>query len=830
MTTVDGFRALFLSAGLTWSLSGTAAGTPADVGMNAARLADIDRAVEQAIAAGDLPGAVVVVGRHGRVVFERAYGHRVLKPGGEAMTTDTVFDLASLTKVVATAVSVMQLAEDGKLRLQAPAADYLPAFGAHGKEKITVRQLLAHESGLRAGFVPQVVGELGGYDEALRRIYDDKPIAKPGTSLLYSDLNYLVLGELVARVSGEPLHDYARRHLYDPLGMRDTMYLPPESLRARIAPTDAGRGLVADGIARRMGGVAGHAGVFGTAADLAIFCRMLLGGGEVDGVRVLSPLAVRRLTTPQTETHVHGVRGLGFDIDTDFSGARGDLFPFGSFGHTGHSGTSIWLDPQTDTFVILLANRLHPDGKGDVRSLRAQIANIVAASIEDAPKTAAPASAVATGIDLLRADGFKLLHGNRVGLLTHRSAVASDGTTTLDVLRAAPQVTFAAVFTPEHGLNADLNGVVPSFRGLLNKSAQSPLSPAGRGGGEQRHAPSEDDKSAKPLSPSPPLSPPSTAPRTGVKGQGDFHHAAHELDDDLPIHSLYGKTLRPPPGMLKDTDVIVVDLVDAGSRYYTYMTTMAYMLEAAAKHRIPVVVLDRPNPVNGVAVEGPNPDADAPPFTNYFAMPMRHGLTLGELARLFNEENHLGADLTVVPVQGWQRAQWFDETGLAWVNPSPNLRNLTQATLYPGIGGIEGTAISVGRGTDSPFVQLGAPWIDAAKLAAQLNAREIAGIRFYPVAFTPTEPPYKGELCRGVHLLITDREALQPVRVGLEIAVALHRLFGDAYGLAKEPEIFGSRKVLERVLAGDDPAQIADSWRAQEDRWRALRAPYLLYP
>jgi len=724
----------------------------------------IDAVVGEAITAGDLPGAVVLIGRGDGVLYERAYGHRVLGPSPEPMTTDTVFDLASLTKVVATAIAIMQLVEAGKLRLQAPVADYLPDFGANGKDGITVRQLLGHESGLRAGLTAAVLQDLKDRPQILRRIYDDKPIGRPGAKLLYSDLNFIVLGEVVAVTSGERLDDYARQHIFEPLAMGDTTFRPAASLKPRIAPTDAGRGEVADGIARRLDGVSGHAGVFGTAADLGRFCRMLLNGGELDGVRVLSPLSVQRLTTPAMRDTGSGVRGLGFDIDTDFSGARGDLFPFGSFGHTGHSGTSIWIDPQSGIYVILLANRLHPDGRGDVRALRAQIANIAAAAIVDTPRTI---SRVHAGIDVLRADGFAPLRGKRIGLLTHRPAIASDGRTTLEVLRDEPGLRLAAVFTPEHGLDADRDDKVDSGR---------------------------------------------------------------DAQTGLPVFSLYGDTLRPAPETLAGLDVVVIDLVDVGSRYYTYLATMAYMLEAAAQLRIPIVVLDRPNPINGVAVEGPLPGAAAPPFTNYHPMPMRHGLTLGEAARLFNVENRIGADLTVIAAEGWGRRQWFDETGLPWVNPSPNIRNLTQALLYPGIGGIEGTAISVGRGTDAPFEQIGAPWIDGVRLAAELKSRGLPGIAFYPVTFTPAAPPYRDEVCRGVRLLITDREALRPVRVGLEVAAALHRLWGAAYYLDRKGEVFGSEAVRDAIVAGVDPAQIAAGWRADEDRWRERREPHLLYP
>lgn len=744
---------------------------PAALGMDAGRLALIDPVVEDGIKAGDFPGAVVLIGRHGRIAFERAYGERRLKPKSESMTVDTVFDLASLTKAVATAPAIMQLVQDGKLRLDAHLGDLIPDCNRKDKRAITVRQLLEHDSGLRPGFDRASLHRIHGYDDGVRLACLSKPFARPGREFRYSDLNYLLLADIVRRVSGRRLDEFAAAGLYRPLGMHDTGFNPPPSLTPRIAPTDAGAGTVADGIARRMDGVSGNAGVFSTAGDLAVYCAMLLNGGEWHGTRVLSPLAVRRMTTPATD-HRQGVRGLGFDIDTAYSGARGDLFPYGSFGHTGYTGTSIWLDPGTDTFVIILTSRLYPHGRGDVRDLRSQVASIAASAIVDlpppgqAPVGATASEPVMTGIDVLRAEDFRPLRGHRIGLLTQRTMTGSDGVSTVETLRTAPGVTLVALFSPEHGFDGDGNG------------------------------------------------------RIGTEKDGA---------SGLPVYSLYGKTLRPTPEMLKGIDTLVIDLQDAGARFYTYMTTMAYAMEAAAKRHIAVVVLDRPDPINGEAVEGPLPDADEPAFTSYYPMPIRHGLTFGELARLFNTEKHIGADLTVVPMRHWQRRMWFDETGLSWTNPSPNLRSPLEAALYPGIGAIEGTRISVGRGTDTPFEQLGAPWIDGPRLARYLNRRRLPGIRFYPRSFTPVAAPYKDQLCHGIGISLLDRDAFLPVRTGLEIAAALNRLFKSDYRLADEKHLLGSRRILARVLAGDDPARIAADYAAADARWRTTRAPFLLY-
>jgi uncharacterized protein YbbC (DUF1343 family) len=281
--------------------------------------------------------------------------------------------------------------------------------------------------------------------------------------------------------------------------------------------------------------------------------------------------------------------------------------------------------------------------------------------------------------------------------------------------------------------------------------------------------------------------------------------------------------------MLNGLDTIVIDLQDVGARFYTYITTTAYVMEEAARRGIAVVVLDRPNPVNGFQIEGPTLDKAALGFTGYFPMPIRHGMTLGELARLFNAENHIGADLTIVEMKNWRRDEWFDDTGLPWINPSPNMRNLIQATLYPGIGAIEGTNISVGRGTDTPFEQVGAPWIDGVKLADAMNARGLAGVRFYPVRFTPTSSKYAGEECQGVFMIVTDRAAARPVRIGAEIAAMLSRMYGTAYDLEAAEKLFGSREALTRIRQREDPAAIALSWAAGEAQWRLLRAKYLMY-
>lgn len=777
-----------------------AAAATARAGFDLAKLDRLDAVINDAIAAKQTPGAVVVVGRGDTVVFRRAYGHRALQPKPEAMTLDTIFDLASLTKVVATTPAVMALVEDGRVRLTDPVASFIPGFGKYGKDRVTVRDMLTHMSGLRPDV--DVADEWTGHDEAIRRATEEVLTQAPGRRFVYSDINYFLLAEIVERVSKQPFAEFVRQRIHAPLGMRETMFTPAPALSPRIAPTQLCtefgwpcdgpnqrmlRGVVHDPTARRMGGVAGHAGLFSTAADLTLYARMLLDGGAIGAARVLSPLTVARMTSAATPVGEPNVRGFGWDMDSSYSANRGELLPLGSFGHTGFTGTSLWVDPATRVFVIFLSNRLHPDGRGDVTPLRARVGTVVASSLTDVPRDVAASAAfgrqvfdsqipavpapapvpVMTGIDVLRAENFKPLAGMRIGIVTNHTGRARDGAATIDLLVRAPNVKVVSLFSPEHGIRGILDASVPS----------------------------------------------STDEKTG-----------------LPIHSLYGTTRRPGAETLGGIDAIVIDLQDIGTRFYTYMTTMAYVMEEAASRKIKVFVLDRPNPIGGVLIEGPILDETAVGFTGYLpSMPIRHSLTLGELAKLFNGEKKIGADLTVVQMRNWRRDAWLDESGMPWINPSPNMRNLHQATLYPGIGAFESTNLSVGRGTDTPFEQVGAPWIDGVRLADTLNARQIPGVRFYSVRFTPTASKFANEECGGVFMVITDRQALRPVRVGVEIASALMKLFPGKLEIDLAARLFGSTAGLSRIKSGDDPAAIAQSWQAAEARWRLLRAKYLIY-
>jgi len=759
-------------------------------------LAGVDLIIQQAISDGNIPGAVLIVGHDGQVVYRKAYGERSLEPHREPMTLDTVFDLASLTKVIATTTAVMQLVESGKVRMNDAVAKYVPEFAQNGKDDITVRQLLTHYSGLEPDLDLKAPWE--GKDTAYRMAFAETPQDAPGSTFTYSDINFITLGAIVERVSGETLNQYTEQHIFVPLKMTRTRFVPPAAWRAKIAPTQYDenekmlRGLVHDPTARRMGGVAGHAGLFSTADDLAKFAQALLNGG--DGI--LSPLAVEKMTTPETPPNAPVLRGFGWDIDSPFSSNRGDMLPVGSFGHTGFTGTSIWIDPTTKTYIILLTNSVHPRGKGTAIALRSKVATEVAAALtlttdekeklrwesitgynealSAARRVGARNGIVKSGIDVLEEHNFDVLQiparKKKIGLVTNQTGVDAQGRRTIDVFAQAPGASLEAIFSPEHGVTGTLDTTD------INNSKDA---------------------------------------ATGIS-----------------VYSVYGAkdaNRRPPEDVMKGLDAVVIDIQDAGARFYTYETTLGYFLEAAAKAGIELIVLDRPNPITGSFLQGPVADAGHETFTNYWTIPVRHAMTMGELAKMFNTEKNINAKLIVVPMEGWQRGDWFDSTGLAWVNPSPNLRSVTEAALYPGVALIEGTNVSVGRGTDIPFELVGAPWIKSRELAAQLNARGISGVRFVPVNFTPLSSIYSGQRCEGVNILLTDRNGLDAPELGIELASMLRKLYPNDFKIERVADLLVNQNAYDALLAGRDPRRIAQDWQDDLAKFNLVRKKYLLY-
>ncbi|MGA9308674.1 MAG: DUF1343 domain-containing protein, partial [Candidatus Sulfotelmatobacter sp.] len=324
------------------------------------------------------------------------------------------------------------------------------------------------------------------------------------------------------------------------------------------------------------------------------------------------------------------------------------------------------------------------------------------------------------------------------------------------------------------------------------------------------------------------------SPEHGVTGTLDTTAVGNSKDaaTGVTVYSVYGAKdadRRPAPDVMKSLDAVVIDIQDAGVPFYTYETTLGYFLEAAAAAGVEVIVLDRPNPVTGSYVQGPVADAGHERFVGYWTVPVRHGMTMGELAKMFNAERNINAKLTVVPMEGWQRGDWFDSTGLAWVNPSPNLRSLTEAMLYPGVALIEYTNVSVGRGTDTPFEVVGAPWIKGRELAAYLNARGIAGVRFVPVTFTPAGAIYSGQKCEGANLVLTERNALDAPELGIELATALQKLYPANFKIGRVAELLGNQAAFDGLMAGEDPRRIAQDWQEELQKFEVMRQKYLIY-
>jgi uncharacterized protein YbbC (DUF1343 family) len=712
----------------------------------------MEQVVADSIAEKATPGALVLIGRGDEVVYKKTFGDRLVEPKAMPTTPDTVFDLASLTKPIATATSIMILAERGKIALADPVGKYIPAFKTN---PITIEQVLLH----RAGFMPD--NALADYsadrDAVVAKIAALQPVAPPGGKFIYSDVGYILLGELVRIVDGRRIDRFFADEIAGPLGMAHTRYNPPSDWQADMAGSEHLLGRVHDPRAAAMEGVAGHAGLFGTADDLSRFCRMLLNGGELDGHRILKSETVAAIVQNRDG------RTYGFDCDTGYSSARGQRFPRGtSFGHTGFTGTVLWLDPASKTYVVLLTNRLHPDGQGNVRALWYAVSTLAAESLLGPAKENA---ATKTGLDAMVRDGFKPLLGRRVGLITNHTGVDRFGRRDVDLMRAAG-VNVVALFSPEHGIAGKL-----------------------------------DDKIGS-----------TTDEKTG-----------------LTIHSLYGDTKRPTPEMLDGLDTLVFDIQDVGTRFYTYIATMSYAMEEAAKANLRFVVLDRPNPLGGLLVDGPLAEPDKLSFVASQPIPLVHGMTIGELARLINTESGLHAELQIVPLENWKRDQAWDQTQLRWVNPSPNMRSPAEALLYPAVGLLEMTNVSVGRGTETPFELLGAPWIDGPALVAALGDQWLAGVKFEPVEFTPTASMYVNQKCGGVRITVVNPRAYEPARTGLTIAWHLRRLYPQWFKPTKMQVLLANWPVYEAWDKTPTPSSLPAVWTQPLADFLRVRDRYLIY-
>jgi uncharacterized protein YbbC (DUF1343 family) len=500
-----------------------------------------------------------------------------------------------------------------------------------------------------------------------------------------------------------------------------------------------------------MGGVAGHAGVFSTADDIARYAEAMLSG------RLFAPATIALFTSNAAPAGQPIQRGLGWDIDSQYSSNRGDLFPRGtSYGHTGFTGPSIWIDPASKSYVVIMTNRVHPKGGRSINEWRRKVATIAAEGLGLGPKN----HQAMTGLDVLAQTKFAALEGRQVGLITNQTGIDRQGRRNVDLMVAAG-IQLTALFSPEHG----------------------------------------------------------------ITGRVDQPNVADSRDEatGLPVFSLYANSrFRLTPEMLRGVDTLVFDIQDVGARFFTYNCTMLFMLQAAAQAKRPFYVLDRPNPVTGSHVEGPMMDAGPDAITGCYGLPVRHGLTPGELATMDNAERKLNADLRVIKMQNWERGDWFDATGLPWVDPSPNLRSLNAATLYPGLALIESSKnYSVGRGTDAPFEQIGAEWMRGTDVAEFLNARHIPGVRVYATRLTPK--------MEGVRFVITDREQLDAVRLGLEVAYALLKLYPGKIDLELSKALIGSRKTIDALKAGEDPRVIEQNLLPDLAEFMNRRRPFLLY-
>jgi SSS family transporter len=1004
----------------------------------------VTKLMTDAIAAHKLPGAVIVIGHNQHVVFHQAFGNRKLagEPGlaplpdgspdlaAEPMTLDTIFDMASLTKCLATATSIMELYDAHKIAsFDDPVEKYLPEFNpTHDptRAKVTLRRLLTHTSGEPPDVNLKDPWGLASPDkeEGFRRAHTAILASEPGTHFVYSDINFILLGEIVERLSGQPEDTYARQNIFLPLGMTETRYLPyhkvcgphklvgaaivwapnppgryllacpgdtwSTSLLQRIAPTthdDEGtrdtnthfdmltRGTVHDPTTRRMGGVAGHAGVFSTAHDISLYAQALLDKLlRNTGPFPVSQATLKLMVSPEQPATVQNatiltrdpkasapalmptqgtpLRGFGWDINTAFSRPRGAIFPtvapsqpsaaIPSFGHTGFTGTTLWIDPSSDSYVILLSNAVHPRGNTPISALRGEVATAAAQALGLNPAQSVIPSE-AQSAQSKDPEGPSPTQGVKPFSMTNVINCEAPGTNCDPVVRSED------VRVPIQ--DQPVQGVLPGAQGpdsgtRASTESEDPL--------HRRVSDREEAARRKALKaelkgePTPPWDAQQTltgidvlesthfsalasfhhlailtnqsgidaqgkrtidvlaeaartthnvqlttifTPEHGLSGKQDTTHQLAEKDQatNLPVISLYGvhdADRRPQHDQLKDLDAVVIDLQDAGVRFWTYESAMHYFLEAAAKerdefhHNLAIIILDRPNLVGGLAVQGPvsDPKPDGPikpAYVDSIALPIRHGMTMGELARYMNAHEHLNATLTVIPMQHWARAEFFDKTGLPWVDPSPNLRNISAATLYPGLGLFDAANISVGRGTSTPFELFGAGipaskpststatggladttgnvssrpersaverpavespptvWFRAADVAAALTARHIPGVSFTTTTTQVVEDsnkyPYHGQTIEAVKLTVTDRNALDSPEMGVEILSVLHRLYTTQFTLARTLTFLGDKATLDAITRGDDPRAIAQSWQPRLAAFNAERAKALLY-
>jgi uncharacterized protein YbbC (DUF1343 family)/CubicO group peptidase (beta-lactamase class C family) len=669
----------------------------------------LSAALRRAVSDSRAPGAVAYVGTPEKELLFEAVGFRQRVPVSHPTEKDTIYDLASLTKVLATTTAVLMLHDQGKIDLDQPVSELvpIPAFG-----RFTVRHLLTHTSGLPA--ILPLYKEVTTMNEALQRIAAAPLDWKPGARRRYSDLGFMILCKAVELTGRDAFDAFCRTHIYEPLGMTRTGFKPSKDWIKHCAATEQCPwrkkmmiGEVHDENAWAVGGVSGHAGLFGTAEDLARFCRGLL-GGKLIAEKTLA--AVRKIG----QVPVYPWQGLGWWLDPWMAGSSGFLPSRAALGHVGFTGTSVWMDCDTGLFAILLSNNCHPSRTTrDNKTLR----QVFHAALAECfyPKT----WNTHTGLDRLMWDDFAGLRGKKVALLANNAAVDQLGRPILDVFALAPDVQLARIYSPEHGL----------------------------------------------------------------RGQAEAGEKVASEAGTTPVTSLYGAQKRPKTEELKGIDCFLIDLPDVGSRYYTYPATMKECLAACAESHVHVRILDRPNPVGGTILEGPIAEQIGSPVC-WAHVPVRHGMTLGEIARFLHETDAGigGLKITVERVDAWLRERRFDACSLPWAAPSPNIPDAETALAYVGMCLFEGTNLNEGRGTERPFRQIGAPWLDAKAVIKALPESVRTGFALEALPYTPraipgkaAHPRFQDTACRGISLSVSDADACRPFSLAIALIAAIRR-------------------------------------------------------
>jgi uncharacterized protein YbbC (DUF1343 family)/CubicO group peptidase (beta-lactamase class C family) len=707
----------------------------------------LERALKDAVTASKVPGAVAYVGNLDSTFFHGAAGARQIVPKALPAKKDTPYDLASLTKVVATTTSIMLLYEKGDIELDAPVSEYLPipAF-----RKFTIRHCMTHTAGLHPGM--PLYKDANSLNEMLQRYSSVELTWTPGSRRRYSDVGFMILGRVVELVGRQPLNLFAKKHIFDPLKMAHTSFNPPKEWADTCAATEDCKwrggvivGKVHDENAYAVGGVSGHAGLFSTAPDLATFCRAFMSG------EILKASTIAKMTK-LGQTPFYPWQGLGWKIDPWTCGSEGFLPSRSAIGHTGWTGTCIWMDLKKGLFSILLANTCHPSRNShDTKMLRHDFHAAIAR--EYYPNT----SNTHGGLDRLVWDEFEPVKKKRIAVLANQSSVDQLGRPILDVLALEPTVRVCMAYSPEHG-----------FRGTAEAG---------------EHVNSEAGK--------------------------------------VPIISLYGKQKAPTPEELAKIDLFVADLQDVGVRCYTYMATLFRCLEACADAKKPVLLLDRPNPICGDIVEGPISEMPLS-ITCYAPIPTRHAMTPGELALFFQKNMLRGKrlDLTVYELDGWSRNLFFDQCALPWVPTSPNIPTAETALAYAGMCLFEATNLNEGRGTETPFYIVGAPWLDAAAAVKALRKGEKAGFTITTGLYVPkaipskaSDPRYKGKSCKGVFIKIDDPRTARPFELALALLRVINRLHPDKCPIDGSIDtLIGSPEVRKALASGGSVSAIIEHY------------------